>query len=149
MTNELTAQQFEDAENTSFNYMKDKISFRDIILQHLKKISQLSSVEFRGGYWETTPIILQGASTYTKKYVPDSREMYSNAVECFADMLCPYFDKEMKKAEEEAEEELKGLENSSKEEHSHKKRKINKKLFRALCSFLFRKKYLELGSIED
>lgn len=162
------------------SYGKDELSFRIIILQHLKRISQLAAVEFRGGYWEIkeTPISM-GSAAYTIKnrvYIPDSREVYSNAVECFADMLAPYFDEQMQKAEEKArkdiekayldktsvvEQEKEGDEEveiqpkrefrSTNEKISFRsqKRQINRDLFRALCSFLYRKKYLELGVIED
>lgn len=82
----MTEPTFEDAESYSFNNLKDKITFRDIILQHLRRISQFASVEFRGGYWEIkeTPISTGGFSaTITNKiYIPDTREVYSNAVEC-------------------------------------------------------------------
>lgn len=158
---------FEDAESYNPNYLKDKLSFRDIILNHLRKISQFSSVEFIGGYWEDKPVMSPNSNMAIKVYVPDTREIYSNAVECFADMLAPYFDKEMKRAEEQAEQEkeqarkeykdtCKGIRSKGeipdifiRVEFRDIKRKINKKLFRSLCSFLYRKKYLELGEIQD
>jgi len=168
---------FEDAESFGFNYLKDKISFRDICLQHLKKISQFASVEFRGGYWEEKPDPRPNSNMNINIYIPDTREIYYNAIECFADMLCPYFDKEMKEAEEtsinenkkayddntiikEKVREDKNSEEAKKYEREFKDQwnrvsyrservKINRKLFRALCCFLYRKKYLELGSIED
>lgn len=173
----MVEEQYEDAESYSQNYMKDKITFRDIILQHLKKISQYASVEFRGGYWEIKPSPKPSSNIEYKIYIPDTREVYSNAVECFADMLCPYFDQEMKDAEQQAIIEEKEIyknntitkqpdrEDQNPEEATKYERifkdvgdrisyraervKINRKLFRALCSFLYRKKYLELGSIED
>jgi len=170
---------FEDAESYSFNYDKDKLTFRDIVLQHLRKITQLASVEFRGGYWEVreTPVFSGGATLTIKNrvYVPDTRECYSNAVEVLADLLAPYFDEEMRKAEEEA---VKALEKALKSStvlveptrvdefgESEKGRvfrneagkvlfrdervKVCRRLFRALCSFLYRKKYLDMGVIED
>lgn len=169
--------QFEDAESYSLNYMKDKITFRDIILTHLRKISQFASVEFRGGYWEIKPDPKPNSNIDYKIYIPDTREVYSNAVECLADMLAPYFDKEMKQAEEIAiKEDKKAYEDNTiikqserndrtpkearEDDRSFKdiwkrvdyrteRAKINRKLFRALCKFLYRKKYLELGSIQD
>jgi len=173
---------FEDAESYSYSFNKDKLTFKDIILQHLKKISQFASVEFRGGYWEIKEVPFSSGSGVVhsisnKVYVPDSREVYSNAVECLADMLYPYFDEEMKKAEQKCKKELEEAYNSNtilveperadedeeqekayirkfknqsdKLSYRSERVKINRKLFRALCSFLYRKKYLELGSIED
>ncbi len=47
-----------------------KISYKDIMLQHLKKILELSTNEFRGGYWEK-----QIKGNFTEEvYVPDSRK---------------------------------------------------------------------------
>lgn len=167
--------QFEDAENYSMNFGKDKLQFKDIIFQHLHKISQFASVEFRGGYWEEKAVSVGGGQTITNRiYVPDTREVYSNAVECFADMLYPHFDKKMKEAEEKAQEDIdKAFKDNSvvveetrtdetpeeakryfkdvQQRRSYRDMKldINRKLFRELCCFLYRKKYLELGSIED
>src|SRR3990167_4292813 len=170
MTDETT--KFEDAESYSPNFMKDKITFRDIILQHVRQISKVASVEFRGGYWQTNGYGQEpnGTPFEIKIYVPDSREIYSNSIACLADMLYPYFDAKMSKAEGEIEKQLaeisgdkteqrdkgnkvqkKGAERLSKgtEEYRGARVKIQRKLFRELCSFLYRKKYLELGTIED
>lgn len=168
---------FEDADNFSYNFDKDRLTFKDIILQHLKKISQLASVEFRGGYWETKPSPNPNSNQDYRIYIPDTREVYSNAVECFADMLAPYFDDEMKKAEyfakkedhkaymdntiikqndreEQTPEEIEEYERHFKDiwkrvSYRSERVKISRKLFRALCCFLYRKKYLDLGVIED
>jgi hypothetical protein len=166
--------QFEDAETYNPNFMKDKITFRDIVLQHLRKISQFASVEFRGGYWEEKEVPLGNMQTLTQRtYIPDTREVYSNAVECLADLIAPYFDAEMRKAEAKAEKDIDRAltdntieveadrEDETPEEARHfktlddkisfrsERRRILRGLFRALCCFLYRNKYLELGSIED
>lgn len=166
--------QFEDAEQYNYSFDKNKITFKDIILMHLKKIGEYSSVEFRGGFWEER-ITQTNPSTIIRIYIPDTREVYSNAVDYLADMLFPYFDDKMNQAEQQSMKEIEQvwnnhtveekLETEEMVEGQEKKRKfnktqdrisfrterriINRKLFRALCSFLFRKKYLELGSIED
>lgn len=169
--------QFEDAEQYTFSYNKDRISFKDIILQHLKDIGKYSSVEFRGGYWEKRTKIVSGQIIEDKTYVPDSREVYSNAVEYLYDMLYPHFDEDMIKAGEKADKEIEEIFNdntvikepdreekspeeetkqyrefesiSDRQSFRSERRIINRILFRALCCFLFRKKYLEMGTIED
>jgi len=167
--------QFEDAEQYNYSFDKNKLSFKDIILLHLKKIGEFSSTEFRGGFWETRTKIVGGLGIEDRYYVPDSREVYSNSVEYLADMLSPYFDEDMRTAEEEAnkkiekvwndntveekletEEDVEGQEKKrkfpkTKDRLSYRseRREINRKLFRALCCFLFRKKYLEMGTIKD
>jgi len=164
---------FEDGENYS-SFRKEGMSFKDIVLLHTRKITQLSCVEFRGGYWNINeiPVSVREFTTYktNKIYVPDSREEYSNAVEVFADLLFPHFDSQMKEAEEKlnaemnkayaeynviSEEEQTAEEQAEEEMSSDKptyrtvRRNICRKLFRELCSFLYRRKYLEIGQIED
>lgn len=164
---------FVDAESYG-GESKEDFNFRFIILTHLKRISEFSSVEFRGGYWniKRTPVVQGGGGTtiINETYVPDSREVYSNAVECFADMLYPHFDEEMRAEEakimqviEEAQKAYKDKQRkySDKNEltqsvldelrvdYRHSRLKANRLLFRALCAFLYRKKYLELGTLED
>lgn len=70
---------------------KEKVTFRDIVLQHLKDILKISQNEFMGGYWKT--VVKQGIST--DEYVPDSRQCYIQAIENFAYVLLPHFDNEM------------------------------------------------------
>lgn len=164
---------FEDAESYSFNFDKNKLTFKDIVLLHLQKISHYASVEMRGGYWENRPSQNQ---MNVKVYIPDTRESYSNAIQYLADILYPYYDKKMKEAWDKAEKEVKDAFNSTtvyveptrdydEDDESRGYRKfsnqadkvsfrdlrmsINKVLFRELCCFLYRKKYLELGVIED
>lgn len=168
--------QFEDAEGFQFG-PKNPLDFKMIILMHLKNIGKYSAVEFRGGYWDTKPISVGGAILEHRVYTPDTREVYSNAVEYLHDMLYPHFDEKMRKQSIAAEEKLKAAwekstvvkEPDREEEDSVEgskydrkfattkdrvtyrtlRRDINRLLFRALCSFLYRKKYLELGAIED
>ena len=171
---------FEDPESSRSNYGKDQICFRDIVLNHLRKISLLASVEFRGGFWETK-LLPVGGTTGTirnRVYISDTREIYSNSIEVFSDMLYVHFDKKMLEAEAEAVAELKkayvsetviveSTRTDSEEEEPQKKRvrtfkntedkiyyrdlrvQICRKLFRELCSFLSRKKYFVAGSMTD
>jgi len=159
---------FEDNENVSFAYGKEGISFKDIILNHLKRISEFSSVEFRGGYWEERRMHLGGGNFQTERtYVSDSREIYTNAVDVLADLLYPHFDREMKKVEEsllekwrvwtDAHSDEKGFISDEKGNITKdsvqisraEKRENRKSLFRELCCFLYRKKYLDMGTIEN
>lgn len=139
----------------------EKLSFRSIILEHLRNIAKYSSVEFRGGYFENKLVGSHGASQQV--YVPDSRDVYINAVDVLSDMLYPHFDDELKQAEEVLNQELsdtyqkyrKGVNDDELSQESlHQqwrfdKLSLKRKLFRHICSFLYRKKYLELGSFEE
>lgn len=152
---------FVDAESSVGSYGKDKLSFKLIVLQHLQKILGYSSCEFRGGYFEEKAIMNGNATIQV--YISDTREVYSNAIDSFYDVLFPHFDKVMKTAGEEKETEVEDCykeifesEEYKEKDHDWKKQsyrnekvKIKRKLFRELCSFLYRKKYLEMGKIED
>ena len=157
---------FEDAEQSQFGN-NDNLTFKDIVLQHLKKITIFASVEMRGGFWQETPHPNPSTNAVLKVWTPDSREVYSNAVECLSDMLSPYFDEVMTKAEDKIIKEItKSYERNtinitgSKTKSEFKKLSdgvnfkietslYNKQLFRDLNKFLYRKKYLELGSVND
>ena len=78
---------------------KDKISWKLIILEHIKKILELSRVEFRGGYYSQ-----QGEQQF---YIGDTRQPYINAVNSLSDVLLPFFDEKMKKVNEEILKEIK------------------------------------------
>ena len=150
---------FVDAES----YMgggKEKLTFRGILLLFLNKILSLSCVEWHGGYWEEKTKIIGGMGTTEKHYIPDSREIYCNAVNSLSDILLPHFDKEMKKSEEECEKELKeayqnniyekdGKKGFDKQSYRNDKVEVKRKLFRALNLFLERVKYMEGKVFED
>lgn len=160
---EPQVEQFEDAESYVGSFGKDKLSFKFIVLQHLQRIGQYASVEMHGGYFQERTKVIQGSAVTEQIYISDTREIYSHAVDYFADVLAPHFDKEMKKQEEENNKELdecskkyfESEKNKTKEAEWKKqsyrgdKVEIKSKLFRALCCFLYRQKYLEMGKIED
>ncbi len=146
-----------------------KLTFRMIVLQHLKKILSLSCVEFRGGF---TQIKYTKGGDPIEVYIPDTREIYCNAVDGFADVLAPHFkdDKVMKKVEdqlgkeliikiEEVAERIKKTEDNGKvqteskkilrQEYKLVKVKNKRKLFRALNFFLERTKYMEGRVFEE
>lgn len=170
MTDNKDITTFEDAESNNINFTQDKQTFRSIILSHLSNILRFASCEFRGGYWEERPLNIQGG--VVKVYVEDSRETYSNSIDAFADALYPYFDKKMRDAETECIKELdeaykfytveveikianetyvdRNFQTLDKRvSYRNERVKISRKLFRALCDFLHRKKYLEVGTLED
>lgn len=148
--------QFIDAEQYS-GRVDEKLTFRMIVLEHLRRMGKLSSVEFRGGGYEVREIVSPGYTNYVKTWIADTREEYSNAVDYLSDILCPYYDDEMRKADEELEAEREKLyddcnqdpKNFDKQNYRDEKRYIKRKLFRALNRFLFRAKYLEIKSFEE
>lgn len=168
---------FIDAESWT-GQEKEKLTFREIVLSHLKKIGTFSSVEFRGGYWQPRKIPVGNMQTITQyEYVPDSREVYSNSVEYLYDILFPHLDKETLEAGKKAEERIQKAyrdktvlvepdrEDETQEEAKKKrrefaddrdkvsfrslKRQTNRKLFRALCVFLKKKDYMKGKVFEE
>lgn len=137
---------------------QDKISFREIVLQHLRRILSLTAVEFAGGYYqENTQLTRSGLAIKEKRYIPDSREVYGNAVDGLFDILFPHFDKIMKKDMEEFKTfKQKETERLQKEFGNKREvyktqliKNIKRKKFRLLNSFLYRTRYLEAQVFED
>jgi len=78
-----------------FEFSTKPSSFKEIVMEHLKRITQLSSVEFRGGYYNS---FKAKTGEIHETYVPDSREVLSNAIYCMGQLLILKFDDEVKPA---------------------------------------------------
>lgn len=124
---------------------KQKLEFKEIVLQHLKKILEITTLEFRGGY-ENRDVV---DNKLTKVYVPDTRKQYIQSVESFSDILLPHFDKDIEKPYTNISKQLESLEtNMDKKrkslndqeirDYTRKKLKLCKKLFRQLNLLLER-----------
>lgn len=113
-------------------------SYKDIVLRHLSKISEISSKEMTKGYWLQTP----AAGFTIKKYVPDGRKSYINAVDFLHDVLLPYFDEEMTSKSDEIEEEVSEIEEEDKV-IINKVLRTKRKLFQQLTLLLKRLDFFE------
>lgn len=82
---------------SSFGSREETISFREIVLSHLKRILEISSTEFRGGYWMDVPT----GNMIARTYVPDSICCYVQSIDSLHDVLTPHFDEKMEKASKE------------------------------------------------
>jgi len=166
---------FIDADEFSGSGKNDSLTFKDIVLQHLKKIGTYMSVEFRGGYWEEREVFSGQISNVIRTYVPDTREVFSNSVDYLHDILYPYFDDIMKQKSEDANRRLKKafedntiIKEKDREDTGDEKDKysvgmtlqnrityrtervsINRILFRELSCFLHRARYLEGRNFEE
>jgi len=154
---------FIDGESTT-GYGDDRVTFKDIVIGHLRRITGLASVEWVGGYWVDRHQVIGNLTLTSREYISDSREVYANAVECLADLLAPYYDGDMMKAEQMAvkaqadkEKEIeKSMSQSKKKEapefiqqYREARVQIIRGLFRDLNKFLYRKKYLDMTNIDD
>ncbi len=128
---------------------KNKVEFREIVLTHLKRILEISTQEFRGGYWKETP----SGDFVIKEYVADTRKCYIQSIESLHDVLLPNFDTKIETAMEEINKELKELKenydksktktNEDIKNYIYDKLEISRKLFQQLNFLLKRKDYLK------
>lgn len=83
--------QFEDGSEGRFGgHKKEELTFELIVLRHLTKITSMSCVEYRGGYWQQkTKMGKDGNSSTEKIYTPDTREQIGNAIDMLYDLLLP------------------------------------------------------------
>lgn len=148
---------FIDAEtNYSGGNFKDKLSFRDIALNTMQQIGRNANCEMKGGYWQEQPHPNPAVNATIKIYIPDTREVYSNEVEYFYDIMYIHFDKKTLETLQAIEEEKQKLKETSNIEdiqdrisYRTKRMRLNRKLFREMCCFLGREKYFEVGHIEQ
>jgi len=84
---------------------EQKYSIKEIILRHIRKISDLCCQEFTGGYWEKKPIKTATGIMFMETYHQDVREAYCNSVDFLVDVIYPFADKdtELKKYLDENE----------------------------------------------
>lgn len=139
--------QFVDTEGYSNH--TENISYRDIVLNHLKVIGKLASVEFRGGYKENSKSSVGGQLMVTEKYVPDTRQIFINAVDYLADLLFPHFDEDMSIIEQEINKKIENFQDNNSQNYLDKVLIEKKKLFRQLSAFLFRTNYLAKDNYEE
>lgn len=71
---------FLDANEYQGSHNKEGITFKEIALNQVSRITKLASKEYRGGYFEKKTHVISGAAYQDSYYVPDSREELSNAI---------------------------------------------------------------------
>ena len=130
---------------------KQKEDYKDVVLGVVKKITEKTSIEFRGGYYEKK---LMGNSV-EEVYVADTRKEYLQMVEMLSDLLLPKFDKAMrenyKTINKEVVKLLKEFEEDKKtqEEYVIAKLKFMRKLFQKLMIFTERVKFFQKKIITE
>ena len=146
------------------NFSSKASSFKEIIMEHIRRITRLSSCELRGGYY-TTFVTKNGEEK--EHYVEDTRETLENSIYCLAQLTMPRFTKAMAKYFSQFEEECNVLKNNFLEktkmdetevmgeayyddkekillfEYKIKKMNLYKHLFTELVILLAAKNYLE------
>jgi hypothetical protein len=140
--------------NDYFTSKDDKLDFKQICLGHYKRILEITTTEFTGGYWN----YIQTANTTNKSYVTDKRKECTQAIESLALALFPHFDEEMKEAYKDYLNKDKELHKkysdddgfirdndgeSNKVKHSIEKLELMKELFRSLSCLMYRLDYFK------
>lgn len=78
-------------------YSKGEGSIKEVVIRHIKKISDLACQEFTGGYWQKRPIKVQSGVLFTEEYHEDVREAYCNAIDFLVDVVYPKADDDFRK----------------------------------------------------
>lgn len=97
---------------------KEKVTIKEIIALHIKKISDLSCKELRSSYWSKKPMKIGDGVAMAETYHEDSRLAYINAINFLQDLLMPRADKTFKEVIKKLNED---------EENKYKKNKEDKK----------------------
>jgi len=130
-------------------------SFREIIMSQVKRITIISSQEFRSGWWKMAAPVPGLNKEVELQYYPDTMESYSNAVEILHDLLAPKFEKGMKEKVKPINRNLflsrlkyeKG--EYKKDQFRYRRRLYSRKLFQEICNFLEKLGWLEDLSLEE
>ncbi len=130
---------------------KSELSIREIILRHIRKISDLSCQELTESYWEERPVKIGSGVSIIKKYHPDLRCAFINAVDFLFYLIDPYttkdkkgiFKKEVGKLKKSEDSKWKSSKDESQSDWTDKKLDIQKKLFSEIMLFLNRIKFFQ------
>lgn len=139
--------EFIDAEN---QFMPQKtVGLKDIVFNHVLKISNLCTKEFCKAYWQEKPVATAGGVFITKIRHEDTRDAYINAVDFLHDLLLPKFDTDAEKEIYNIQKELDGKNKEGMDEDYWKDEKLvyRRKIFRELSKLLKRLNYLESRAI--
>lgn len=136
------------------------ITFKQIVLNQVSRITKLMSKEFHGGYYNEKVKPLGGdVPIIERTYIEDSREQFKNSVNCLYDLLYPQFDKQMEKDVISFENERKDkinewntqIQKNEMAEDTAKtyRAELHRILLRALMNLLDRLDYLKEGEVEE
>lgn len=102
---------------------KSALTFKGIIIEHIRRCVLNGSVEFRGGYTKEV-----GMNPISLVYVPDTRDTYNNSVKMLRCLLLGYFDKIITEADNKLQGEY-DIELSKYKELSNKNKEASKEWY--------------------
>lgn len=129
-------------------------STNEIILRQIRKIGDICSREFTGGYWEKKPVRTANGVMFSEIYHDDSREAYCNCVDFLVDLIYPHSDKNFKeyvKNIEDYKEEIKKEDIEKEEEKLDIKIKlrIKRQTFRQINLMFERSNFWASGGVSN
>ena len=83
-------------EDEFITLQKEKVTIKEVIIMHIKKISDLSCKELTPSFWSKKPMKMGDGVAMVETYHPDTRLAYCNAVDFLLDLLMPKADKTFK-----------------------------------------------------
>jgi len=134
--------------NETEDYTKvEEISIKQIILRHIRKISDISSQELTSSYWQKKPIKISDGIVMSEIYKPDLRLAYSNSVDCLHDLIKPYIDdkftKEYNQLKKQEKTKLNDKTLTNQDQKIWVKLKLRRKLFSEIMLLLNRIDFFE------
>ena len=85
-------------EDEFITLQKEKVTIKEVIIMHIKKISDLSCKELVPSFYSKKPVKIGDGVSIIETYNPDGRLAYINAVDFLLDLLMPKADKKFKDA---------------------------------------------------
>lgn len=120
--------QFKGMEFSDMEEGGELATINQIVLMHIKKISNMICQELTPGYWDEKPIKVGSGTLMVKTYHPDLRIGYINAIDFLTDLVYPNSNQEFKDFIDDIYKNEEDLEET--EEVIKRKVKIRKKVFR-------------------
>lgn len=77
---------------------QEKVTIKEVIIMHIKKISDISCKELTPSFWSKKPVKVGEGVAIVETYHPDTRLAYCNAVDFLLDLMMPSADKKFMEA---------------------------------------------------
>lgn len=88
---------------------KDNVSIKEVIIAHIRKISDLTCQELTPSFWSRKPMKVGDGVAMVETYHPDLRMAYITAVDFLQDLLMPRADDQFNKSLDVLNEEEENL----------------------------------------
>jgi len=87
-------------EDEFITLQKEKVTIKEVIIMHIKKISDLSTKELTPSFWSKKPMKMGDGVAIVETYHADTRLAYCNAIDFLLDLMMPKADAKFKQVME-------------------------------------------------